>query len=304
MAYMKQGQWQESGDVFELQQVDIFNEFYSLEKGRFHLYVSYGCPFAHRALLAVSILGLEDFVSVSSVAPLKDINGWEFSEEYPDPLESRNFLSQVYNDAKKDYSGRVSVPVLWDKKLNTIVSNDSLEITLWLAKQAIANSKLDLIPPFESQQQESEIEEQCQWINSHINSLPFKAGFTNDQVEYTEAATAFFNNLAVLDEKLSQSKYFSGAAISISDLLILPTLVQLELVYATHFKLNAQPLSHFKYIYQYLMDLMSYKTIRSTFHIDFIKTTYFSGQPAINPSRIIPIGPSINWQSDVENNNV
>ncbi|MDX2321004.1 MAG: glutathione binding-like protein [Moritella sp.] len=288
---MKQGQWQASGELSELSHVDTFNEFSSLEQGRFHLYVSYGCPFAHRAILVIALLGLEKYVSISSVAPLKDSNGWEFSDQYCDPLKPRRYLYQVYQDAKQDYTGRISVPVLWDKNLNTIVSNDSLEITKWLVKQAISRSSLELIP----EQHQKEIEQQCQWINEHINTLPFKAGFTREQHEYEEASSAFFKNLERLDNKLALSPYFNGVAISLSDLLILPTLVQLELVYATHFKLNYQPLSYYEHIYKYLTGLMSDKSIRSTFHLDFIKTTYFAGQPEINPSRLIPKGPVINW---------
>jgi len=296
MAYMKQGLWQSSGDLSELQHVDIFNEFSTLEKGRFHLYVSYGCPFAHRTMLVISLLGLAEYVSISSIAPLKDNSGWEFSDEHSDPLKSRRYLYQVYQDAKQDYSGRVSVPVLWDKKLNIIVSNDSLEISKWLAKQDVSRSRADLI----SEQDKERIEEQCQWINSHINTLPFKAGFTNEQNQYEAATLAFFDNLKVLDNKLAQHQYYNGVDISLSDLLIIPTLVQLELVYATHFKLNYQPLSHFENIYKYLTHLMSYQAIRSTFHIGFIKTTYFAGQPEINPSRLIPKGPIVNWLDNSE----
>ena len=291
---MKQGQWQTSGELPELpelQDVDTFNQFSSLEKNRFHLYVSYSCPFAHRVILVISLLGLEEYVSVSSVEPLKDNNGWKFSDEYFDPLKSKSYLYQVYQDAKKDYTGRISVPVLWDKKLNTIVSNDSLEISKWLAKQQISRARLDLIP----EQYEAEIEDQCQWINERINALPFKAGFTRDQNEYEEATSAFFKNLELLDNKLAQSLYFNGAAISLSDLFILPTLVQLELVYASHFKLNDQPLSNYKHIYEYLTGLMSDQDIAATFHIDFIKKSYFTGQPEINPSRLIPRGPAVNW---------
>jgi putative glutathione S-transferase len=298
MAYVKQGKWDASGDLSDLQQVDTFNAFSVLEKDRFHLYVSYGCPFAHRTMLVVSILGLEEYVSVSCVAPLKSSSAWEFSEVYIDPLKSRNYLYQVYQDAKRDYSGRISVPVLWDKKLNTIVSNDSLAISKWLASQKLSRSRLDLIP----EQHKDKIEEQCQWINTHINSLPFKAGFTNDQSQYEEATSQFFENIKILDKKLAQNQFYNGLAITLSDLLIIPTLVQLELVYATHFKLNEQPLSHFENIYKYLSYLMSCETISSTFHVDFIKTTYFIGQPEINPSQLVPKGPVINWQSNNGNN--
>ncbi|MCL1057506.1 glutathione S-transferase family protein [Shewanella gelidimarina] len=272
MAYMKQGQWQAKGELSQLQRVDTFNAFASLDKDRFHLYVSYGCPFAHRAILVIALLGLEEYVSVSSVAPLKGNNGWEFSEEYSDPLTPRRYLYQVYQDAKQDYSGRISVPVLWDKKLSTIVSNDSFEISKWLAKQELSRSKVDLMP----EQYQEDIEAQCQWINTNINTLPFKAGFSTNQHEHEEATNAFFENLTVLDNKLAQHQYYHGADISLSDLFIVPTLVQLELVYATHFKMNVQPLSHFKYVYSYLTLLMSDKAICSTFHIDFIKKTYFS----------------------------
>lgn len=283
---MNQGQWQDSGDSADLQQVDEFNAFTILEKGRYHLYVSYGCPFAHRAVLAVSVLGLADYVSVSSVDPIKTVHGWEFSHEHCDPLQSKQYLNQVYKAAKNDYSGRVSVPVLWDKKLKTIVSNDSLKIALWLAKQEVARATLDLIPAT----LEADIATQCQWINSHINLLPFKAGFTADQAEYEQASSEFFKNLSSLDNTLAKHQFFNGNALTLCDVLIVPTLIQMDLVYATHFKLNFLPLNHFKHITKYLTALMSYQSISATFHIDFIKTTYFMGQPHINPSKIIPTG--------------
>ncbi len=292
MAYMKQGQWQDSGEASELEHIDTFANFSTLEKGRFHLYVSYGCPFAHRAILAISLLGLKEYVSVSSVSPLKDKNGWKFSDEYFDSVKPRSYLYQVYQDAKHDYSGRVSVPVLWDKKLNTIVSSDSFEISKWFAKQDVSRSRLDLMP----EKQEVEIEEQCRWINTNINTLPFKAGFTTEQIEYEQAASEFFSNLEVLDKKLAKNRFFGGKEMTLSDVLLIPTLIQLELVYASHFKLNYQPLNYFKHIYRYVIDVMSDKSVRSTFHIDFIKKTYFAGQSAINPSLLIPTGPVLGWE--------
>jgi putative glutathione S-transferase len=293
MAYMKSGQWQESGDIRQLTQTDEFNNFSALEENRFHLYVSYGCPFAHRAILAISLLGLEAYVSVSSVDPLKDKNGWEFSDEFPDPNQARKFLYQVYSDAKADYSGRVSVPVLWDKKLNTIMSNDSLEITLWLAKQSTYLNTVELLP----KEMEEEIIEQCRWVNEHLNTRPFMAGFTTEQAEYEEAAALFFQALQKLDDRLATNRFYHGNQLTISDVLVIPTLVQFELVYYSHFKLNKFPLSHFKNIQNYLIDAMSDRRIASTFDINFIKKTYFIGQPTLNPSGIIPVGPTLSWKA-------
>jgi putative glutathione S-transferase len=296
MAYMHNGQWQKSGDLKKLKHADVFNNFSVLEENRFHLYVSYGCPFAHRAILSISLLGLAEYVSVSSVDPLKDQNSWEFSNEFPDPIHGRKFLYQLYSDAKKDYSGRVSVPVLWDKKHNTIVSNDSLAITLWLAKQSATLNTMELLPA----EFEEKIKEQCLWINEHINTLPFMAGFTRDQATYEDAASAFFQALQKLDERLATTRFYNGEQLTISDVLIIPTLVQFELVYYSHFKLNNFSFSHFKNIQNYLKEVMSDERISTTFDIDFIKKTYFLGQADLNPSGIIPVGPTLSWQASTE----
>jgi putative glutathione S-transferase len=289
MAYMKQGVWQESSDPSKQLGLDNFNNFAMLEKDRFHLYVSYGCPFAHRAILAISLLGLEEYVGVSSVTPLKNKNGWEFDVEFPDSVNANDFLYQVYRDAKEDYSGRASVPVLWDKKRNTIVSNDSLAIAKWFATQQISLQIMDLIPA----SLKEEITEQCAWINENLNNLPFKAGFTNDQTQYEESALAFFHNLSALDDRLVNKRFYNGDVLTLSDILIFPTLIQFELVYHTHFKLNLHTLSHYKNIQKYVVELMRDERISSTFHIDFIKKSYFAGQSAINPSGLIPIGPTL-----------
>jgi len=291
MAYMKQGQWQESGNPSELDHSDNFDHLSILEKDRFHLYVSYGCPFAHRAILAISLLGLDKYITVSSVAPLKDKNGWEFNAEFPDPIQSNDFLYQVYRDAKEDYSGRVSVPVLWDKKLKTIVSNDSLAITEWLVTQKISHQTINLLP----ENLQEKIKQQCTWINEHLNNLPFKAGFTNNQTQYEEATSAFFHNLRALDDRLATNRFYNGDQLTLSDVLLIPTLIQFELVYYTHFKLNCHPLSYFNNIQRYVIDVMNNKNINSTFHLDFIKQTYFVGQPALNPSGLIPVGPTLSW---------
>lgn len=293
MAYMKQWVWLPEGDKEGLISIDAFTGFQAAECGRYHLYTSFGCPFAHRAILAHSLLELEGCIGISSVAPLKQDNGWVFNDSYSDPVLNKQSLHAIYRAGKADYTGKVSVPVLWDKQLNTVISNDSLAIARWLASQCrhLTGNSLELLP----EQTTEQILSQCDRINARLNSAVFQAGFATEQSTYENAATAVFEFLDEIDTELAENRYFNGSQLTLSDLLLFPSLIQFDTIYYTHFKLNLKRIQDYEHLWAYLQDLMRVPQIRGTVHFDYLKQAYFSSQKDLNPSGIIPIGPEINW---------
>ena len=293
MAVLDKGIWKNNKDATELSIEDSFLTEIVTEEDRYHLYMSLACPFAHRPLLVISYLGLNDAISLSSVAPKRYDEGWLFSEDFPDTLNKNSHLTDLYLESKSDYSGRVSVPVLWDKRSNVIVQNDSAFIAENIASNwlSLATNRVSLMP----ESLESEIRKMNTWLHRHVNRKVYHLGFATNQSDYDLASFEFFKALDELDRRLGGSSYLFGDKITLSDFYLLPTLVRMEAVYELHFKANLKPLKAFKNLYRYMLDLVSIKSIRETVDIDYMKTHYYVSHRHINPTGVIPSGPEITW---------
>lgn len=261
------------------------------EAGRYHLYVSYACPWAHRALIMRALKGLEDMISVSVVHWHMGENGWEFSRKdgLVDDLGDRDFLYQVYTDAKSDYTGRVTVPVLWDKKTKTIVNNESAEIIRMLntAFDDLGAKPGDYYPD----DLQGEIDQVNERVYHEVNNGVYKAGFATTQSAYEEAATTLFKALDWLEERLSTQRYLAGDRLTEADLRLFTTLVRFDPVYHGHFKCNIRKLNEYPNLWAYTRDLYQQPGIKQTVFMDHIKGHYYESHPTINPSGVVPIGP-------------
>lgn len=293
MAVLFKGVWYPNMDADELSKEDSFMLPDEPETERYHLYMSYACPFAHRPYLVISYLGLDHAISVSSVAAKRYADGWLFDEDYLDPINGFPSLVKLYQKSDPIYSGRVTVPVLWDKQQEVIVGNDSAAMAMDLATKwlPLAINQIALVPA----QLKAEIVELNDWLHSHVNRQVYHVGFAPDQSAYDAASEKLFTALAELDHRLVKSRYLHGDAVTLSDLFLLPTLVRFEVVYALHFKANKKPLKSFKYLYRYLLELVAIPSIRKTINLDYMKQHYYFSHQHINPKGIVPAGPEISW---------
>lgn len=293
MAVLEKGIWNEQKEVADLTLEDSFKNNIESTAGRYHLYMSYACPFAHRPLLVINYLGLNDAISFSSVAAKRYSDGWLFDDQNPDPIYKQQNLAALYLRAKADYTGRVTVPILWDKLNNTIASNDSSNLAMELATNwlSMATNKVELVPSYLKE----DIERLNSWLHQNVNRKVYHVGFAKSQHEYDSASDTLFNALTKLDETLSKSTYLHGSVITLSDLFLLPTLVRFEAVYEVHFKANKKPLKAFTHLYRYMLGLLKIESIRATIEIEHMKEHYYFSHAHINPHRIIPAGPEITW---------
>jgi len=293
MAVLDKGIWYPNKDVHELSTEDNFNFQESPETGRYHLYMSYACPFAHRPYLVINYLGLDEVISISSLAAKRYNDGWLFDEENPDKINKTKSLSVLYLIAKPLYSGSVTVPVLWDKQQNKIVNNDSSSIAMRLATKwlPLATNKIELVP----EHLKNEISSLNDWLHQYVNRKVYHLGFAVEQSSYDAASEVLFTALAQLDNRLSKTRYLLADKITLSDLFLLPTLVRFEAIYAVHFKANKRQLQSFEHIYNYMLDLVSIPSIRKTIDIEYMKLHYYFSHRHINPMGIIPAGPEITW---------
>ena len=263
------------------------------ESGRYHLYVSLACPWAHRALIYRSLKNLEDHISYSVVNPYMLENGWTFDQSFPgatvDHLFSQKYLYQVYLKADPKYSGRVTVPVLWDKKNQTIVSNESSEIIRMFntSFNELTNNNLDFYP----KKFQKKIDDINDFTYHNINNGVYKVGFATSQKVYEEELDKLFQSLDQIEEMLSQNKYLLSDEILECDLRLFPTLLRFDPVYVGHFKCNKKRIIDYPNINRYLQSIKSHHHIQSSINIDHIKTHYYGSHPTINPNGIIPVGP-------------
>lgn len=293
MAVFEQGVWDPKKQADQLQDEDSFEVTTHVEPARYHLYMSYACPFAHRPYLVIRYLGLEEAISVSSVAATRADDGWRFDDVHVDPINGAHTLGELHLRAKPDYTGRVTVPVLWDKTDHSIVGNDSAAIAMVLATTwlHLAKNKVELVPA----QLKGDIEQLNHWLHLNVNRKVYHVGFATSQSDYDQAMVELFSALAQLDQRLSQSMYLHGNNITLSDFFLLPTLVRFEAVYALHFKANKQPLHAFNHLYRYMLKLVSHKSIKKTIDIEHMKQHYYVSHTQINPYAIVPTGPHIPW---------
>ena len=257
------------------------------EAGRYHLYVSWACPWAHRTLIYRKLKGLEDAISFSAVDPLMLENGWTFSEG-ADPLHGARFLWQVYARADPHYTGRVTVPVLWDRAAETIVNNKSAEIIRMF--DAWPGAKGPLLRPPELA---SEIDALNAKIYDAVNNGVYRAGFATTQTAYEEAYGQLFAELDALERRLRESAFLLGERPTEADWRLFTTLIRFDAVYYGHFKCNRQRLADFPELWDYARALYQAPGIAETVRLDQIKTHYYGSHKTINPTGIIPKGPEL-----------
>jgi putative glutathione S-transferase len=272
---------------------------FAAESGRYHLYVSLACPWAHRTLILRKLKDLEQHISVSVVSPkMPDETGWSFKTDEGssgDTLLGKDFLWQVYVAANPDYTGRVTVPVLWDKKTGTIVSNESAEIIRMFnsAFNDITGNTDDYYP----EPLRAEIDAINARVYDDINNGVYKSGFATSQEAYDEAVTALFSALDWVEALLGERAYLTGDTITEADWRLFTTLVRFDAVYVGHFKCNRRRIADYPNLSHYLKALYEVPGVKETVDLEHITTHYYWSHQRINPSRIIPIGPELPFLS-------
>jgi putative glutathione S-transferase len=268
------------------------------EAGRYHLYVSLACPWACRTLILRELKGLEDAVSVSIVDPKMDDEGWVFGDvpgATRDTVNGFDRLHEVYAKADPDYTGRVVVPVLWDKTRGTIVNNESSEIIRMLngAFDAVGASGEDYYP----KNLRDEIDAINEPVYEHVNNGVYKSGFAATQDAYEEAVTRLFETLDMLEARLGAQRYLAGDRITEADWRLFTTLVRFDPVYHGHFKCNLRRLIDYPNLWAYTRELYQVPGIRETVDFGHIKTHYHWSHTGINPTRIVPLGPVLDFDA-------
>ena len=269
---------------------------FKAEPGRYHLYVSHACPWAHRTMILRALRKLEDVISVSVVDPFTSDEGWHFSDGpgcIPDTVSGTRYLREIYKLAKDDYTGRVSVPVLWDKREKTIVNNESAEIIRMLnvAFNAWGNGEPDLYPaPLRD-----EIDAINEPIYEHVNNGVYKTGFARSQAAYEDAFDALFATLDALEARLDAQRYVAGERITEADWRLFPTLVRFDAVYVGHFKCNRRRIEDYPNLGNYVRELYQYPGIADTVNMAHIKGHYYGSHVSVNPTRIVPKGPELDF---------
>jgi len=262
------------------------------EAGRYHLYVSWACPWAHRTVIVRMVKGLEHTISLSTVDPYRDERGWAFSGgEYTDPINGFLFLSAAYEATQPGFDERVSVPVLWDRETGRIVNNESGEIVRMLATEfeALANTDVDLYP----EPLRAEIDELEALIYETVNDGVYKAGFATDQDVHAREVRALFATLDRLEERLATRRYLTGSSLTEADWRLFTTLLRFDSVYYPHFKCNIRRIVDLPNLWGYLRDLLQHPGIADTVRMDEIKRHYYTTHPMINPSGLVPVGPEL-----------
>lgn len=269
---------------------------FKAEAGRYHLYVSYACPWAHRTLIFRKLKGLEDLISVSVVDPLMLENGWEFHDRdgaTVDHLFGSRALWEIYVKADPAYSGRVTVPVLWDKQTGTIVSNESSEIIRMFnsAFDGLTGNTLDFYP----EELRGEIDEVNKRVYDTLNNGVYKSGFATTQAAYESAVYPLFETLDWLEERLARQRYLFGNSQTEADWRLFTTLVRFDAVYVGHFKCNIRRIEDYPNLSAYLRDLYQTPYVAETVNMRHIKDHYYRSHKTINPTGVVPAGPALDF---------
>jgi putative glutathione S-transferase len=265
---------------------------FKAEKGRYHLYVSLACPWAHRTLIFRTLKQLEDYIDVTVVDAIMLENGWEVN----DPLYDFQYMYQLYLKADMNYEGRVTVPVLWDKKTETIVSNESAEIIRMFntAFNHLTGNTQDYYP----EATREVIDEVNNKVYSTINNGVYRAGFATTQSAYEDAFIALFDSLDWLEAILSKQRYLVGSEITEADWRLFTTLIRFDAVYFGHFKTNKKMLADYAAISHYVRELYQVRGVADTVNFDHIKTHYYASHLTINPTGIVPVGPEQDFMAE------
>lgn len=269
---------------------------FEAEDGRYHLYVSYACPWANRTLALRALKGLEDMISISVVNPIMRENGWTFDPYegvIEDPVLNADYLHQVYTHVEPEMTGRVTVPILYDKKRDTIVNNESSDIIRML------NSSFDNIGAIEGDYSPQELMDEIDEVNAftydNINNGVYKAGFATKQDVYEQEVQHVFDALETLDQRLENQDYLVGSRFTEADIRLFMTLIRFEHVYYGHFKCNLKHLDDYENVWNYTKRIYNHPKIKPTINFDHIQTHYYKSHDTINPNQIVPYGPDIDW---------
>ena len=268
---------------------------YLAEPDRYHLYVSLACPWAHRTVIIRKLKKLENVIGMTVVDPIRDGRGWAFRngpEHSEDPTNGFQYLSEAYRATEKDFSDRVTVPVLWDKKTGRIVSNAEDDIMRMFNSElnAFTDNQADFYP----QERRAAIDEVNDFVYPNINDGVYRAGFATSQQAYEVAVRNLFDALDGLEERLNIQRYLVGNQITEADWRLFPTLIRFDAVYHGHFKCNIRRIIDYPNLWGYLRDLYQQDGIAETVNFDHIKRHYYVTHTDINPTQIVPVGPNLN----------
>ena len=294
----EQGRFVRPQTTFRQQITKDGSSGFKTESNRYHLYISWACPWAHRTAIMRKLKGLENVISLSVVAPEIDENGWEFSEEngcIPDTVNQTKYLWEVYIKADPKYNGRVTVPVLWDKETSTIVNNESREIIRMFDKEfdELTETNANFCP----QELKSLIDDTIDAIYQPINNGVYRAGFATTQSAYEDGVTQLFEALDHWDEVLERTRYLCGDRLTEADWCMFTTLLRFDIVYYVHFKCNIRHIMDYQNLWNYLKELYQIPGVKETCNFDHIKRHYYRSHPNVNPTRIVPRGPLIDFEA-------
>ncbi len=267
---------------------------FSPESGRYHLYVSMACPWAHRTLLYRTLKNLESVISVSVVVPLMAEDGWVFGDDegaVPDEVNGAQFMHQIYTQADPKFTGRVTVPVLWDRKSGTIVNNESSEIIRMFNSEfdELGDASVDFYP----KALRAEIDELNVFIYPRINNGVYRCGFATTQQAYAEAFFELFEGLDAIDARLATRRYLLGDSITEADWRLFTTLVRFDAVYVGHFRCNQRRIADYPSLSGYLRELYQVPGVEKTVNMNHIKRHYYESHGSINPTAVVPLGPEL-----------
>ena len=264
--------------------------------GRYHLYVSWACPWAHRTIIGRLLKGLEDVIGVSVVDPIRDERGWAFTGgEYTDPVNGFRFLGQAYAANDPDYDDRLSVPVLWDKETHRIVNNESADILRMYttAFDGLATREFDLWPG----PHRDEIDALNTRLYEDVNNAVYAAGFSRDQGNYEQIVRTMFATLDEMDARLGERRFLFGDAPVETDWRLFTTLLRFDAVYNIHFKCSLRRVVDYEHLWSYARDLYQWPGIAPTVRFDDIRRHYYLTHGSINPSRIVAVAPDVDWDA-------
>jgi glutathionyl-hydroquinone reductase len=270
---------------------------FAAEAGRYHLYIAWACPWAHRTAIMRRLKGLEEVIGLSAVGSFMGEDGWAFYDEpgvIPDPVNGAHYLREVYAKAAPDYTGRVTTPVLWDKETGKIVNNESREIVRMLDTEFEGFATTDT--NFFSEGLRDDIDAAIDAIYEPINNGVYRSGFATTQEAYDEAVTDVFDALDRWETVLSGRRYLCGDRVTEADWCLFPTLVRFDSVYHGHFKCNLRRIVDYPNLWGYLKDLYQQPGVAETVNMDHIKKHYYRSHASINPTRIVPKGPILDFE--------
>jgi putative glutathione S-transferase len=262
------------------------------EPGRFHLYVSYACPWASRSLIVRALRGLGEAVTASPVDPVRDERGWAFTGgEYTDPIAGMRLLSEAYERTAPGPFGRITVPVLWDRATERIVNNESADVIEMLNASPLGDPAVDLYP----QALRAEVDAVAERLYAGLNDGVYRSGFATTQEAYEEAYRGVFATLDWMEERLGRQRYLAGDVITLADWRAFVTLVRFDAVYVGHFKCNRNRIVDLPNVWGYTRELFQVPGVAETVRLDEIKRHYHVTHPSINPTRIVPLGPALDF---------